>query len=79
MADWRLMGQERYLAGAQLSLRRYKAYREGWEHDHCAFCWAKFSEAEDDLNEGYATPDEYHWVCTRCYLDFKDKFEWTLV
>lgn len=28
------------------------------------------------LHEGYATDDNYHWVCTKCFNDFKDMFEW---
>jgi hypothetical protein len=63
--DSRLAGQERYLEGATLVKKPYRAWSEAWEHDHCAFCWAKFvdpdsSEArrarEDSqvLTEGYA-------------------------
>jgi len=40
--DWRLGGQDRYLKGVTLLRRAYTRYREGWDHDHCAFCWAKF-------------------------------------
>ncbi len=66
--DWRLRGQEDFLLGAELVLKRYRAYREDWEHDHCAFCWAKFMDPDfspehkrwvgehpDVLTEGYAT------------------------
>jgi hypothetical protein len=93
--DWRLTGQEAYLQGALFVRKPYRAYSEKWEHDHCAFCWAKFMdptfsaehrgqvEAEPEiLTEGYATTDEhrqgagYHWVCPRCYDDFKERFDW---
>ena len=30
------------------------------------------------LREGYATQDEYRWVCQTCFNDFKDLFEWTV-
>lgn len=76
MADWRLRGQEKYLKGATLSKQKYTAYREGWDHDHCAFCWAKFSEREGDLAEGYATSDRYRWICEACFKDFKSTFQW---
>lgn len=79
MNDWRLRGQEKYLAGVELSWKKYKPYREGWDHDHCAFCWRKFSTSEGDISEGYTTKDEYHWICKNCYEDFKDKFRWKLV
>ena len=42
--DWRLQGQEKYLQGATLLRKRYKAWSEDWEHDHCEFCWAKFMD-----------------------------------
>ena len=80
--DWRLSGQERYLQGAALIRKRYRAKSAEWEHDHCAFCWAKFP---DEATEGYATTAEhpqgadYHWVCERCFDDFADLFEWRVV
>jgi hypothetical protein len=70
--DWRLMGQERYLSGAQWVRKRYRAYSEAWEHDHCAFCQAKFMDPDfspehrrfieqhpEVLTEGYATTAEH--------------------
>jgi hypothetical protein len=30
----------------------------------------------DDLNDGYATKDQYHWVCKACYEDFRGQFRW---
>lgn len=68
--DWRRQGQERYLAGRTFVLRTYAPYREGWEHDHCEFCGHKFSLADGDLQRGYVTTDNYHWVCERCFQDF---------
>lgn len=70
--DWRLRGQERYLQGATLVRKRYRTYSDTWEHDHCAFCWAKFMDPElsaehrkqvaghpEILTEGYATTDAH--------------------
>ena len=81
MADWRLQGQERYLRGVALAKHRYKKPREDWDHDHCAFCWAKFMVGEypDALHLGYATEDDYHWICNQCYEDFREQFEWKVV
>jgi hypothetical protein len=77
--DWRLGGQERYLKGATLLKRTYRPYpkNHNWDHDHCAFCWAKFMVADDPkvLHEGYCTEDEKHWVCAKCFSDFKVAFE----
>ena len=81
--DWRLMGQERYLQGVALVWRRYRrpARNPNWDHDHCEFCGAKFmvEEHPDVLHEGYATLDDHRWICERCFLDFKDRFGWSLV
>ena len=78
--DWRLRGQKKYLCGITLQWKKYTQYRPGWDHDHCAFCWSEFSEADEPsiLKEGYATEDDYHWVCKQCYEDFKEMFQWKL-
>ena len=75
--DWRLQGQENYLKGVKLIARVYNAVK-GWDHDHCEFCGAKFSNNEGDLHQGYSTVDSYHWICKDCFNDFKDQFEWTI-
>ncbi len=76
MSDWRLQGQERFLKGVSLVKRQYHKYREGWDHDHCEFCRRKFSERPEDLHVGYATTDNYHWICKDCVGDFAQLFEW---
>jgi hypothetical protein len=78
--DWRLQGQEKYLSGVALHWKKWKKPREDWDHDHCAFCKAKFMEEKgpDILNEGYTTTDDYHWVCKTCFDDFKDMFHWVV-
>jgi hypothetical protein len=76
MSDWRLQGQENFLYGKPLKKRKYQIHRDGWEHDHCEFCGAKFSLKGNDLKEGFSTIDNYHWICTTCFDDFKDKFNW---
>lgn len=79
MDDWRLNGQEKYLAGIFL---KYISFSErsnkSNDHEHCAFCWEKISEYPDTLQEGYCTKDEYHWICKTCFADFKDKFYWKI-
>jgi hypothetical protein len=42
--DWRLHGQEKYLSGVPLTLKKYTKWSETWDHDHCEFCMAKFME-----------------------------------
>lgn len=75
--DWRYTGQDRYLARKQLKFSHFSSQIR--EHDHCEFCFTKFSENEGDLHEGYCTLDNYHWICPKCYDDFKNAFEWELV
>ena len=79
MNDWRLQGQEKYLKGLPLVKKRYEKYRDGWDHDHCEFCWRKFSERAEDLNVGYATDDNYHWICEQCFIDFNNMFQWKVL
>tara|TARA_Y100000768_G_scaffold388444_1_gene384398 strand:+ start:9526 stop:9894 length:369 start_codon:yes stop_codon:yes gene_type:complete len=76
--DWRLQGQEEYLKGVPLVFKKWRKPREEWDHDHCEFCWAKFAEFEgDDIHRsGFADEDNNHWVCEKCYNDFKVRFEW---
>ena len=71
--DWRRMGQEAYLPpGTAFVFKRYRAFSESWEHDHCALCSVKFMDpdvsaphrrqVEGDsavLTEGYATTAQH--------------------
>jgi hypothetical protein len=88
MSDWRLehLETQPYLRGVAFTRKRYSEYRPGWDHDHCAGCWAKFAEF-DDPNEpiehdGYATTADYSfgadyvWVCLKCFADFKAQMAW---
>jgi hypothetical protein len=81
--DWRLNNQEKYLKGITLVRRSYRQYAKNpnWDHDHCDFCWGKFSlkECEDSIREGYATVDDYYWICPTCFEDFKDMFNWKVI
>jgi hypothetical protein len=76
--DSRLTNQMLYLGAKALYWKSYKPYSEQWEHDHCSFCWEKFSLADEDLHEGYTTEDEYYWVCKPCFDDFKETFRWSV-
>ncbi len=76
--DWRLRNQEDYLLGKALYLRKWKPLKEEWDHDHCEFCWNKFSNLPDTLHEGYTTEDRCYWICPNCYNDFKIMFKWEI-
>jgi hypothetical protein len=78
------MGQEAYLQGRSLTLKIWRPYREGWEHDHCEFCQRHISvplasDDEDAVDRGYVTEDDYSWVCETCFADFHVQFGWSVV
>ena len=77
MEDWRLNGQETYLYKAKITRKKFKSCGF-YDHAHCDFCWDKISESEDDLQIGYCTADESHWICETCYNDFKKLFLWEI-
>ena len=77
--DWRLLrGQDSYLHGATLIKHPYKPSNPLNDHDHCEFCTRKFGNGKDDLKQGYSTEDNYTWICSQCYDDFKERFEWNV-
>ena len=80
MDDWRISGQDRYLAGAMFQFRSYETPRPGWDHDHCDFCWSKFCAEKngDCLNEGFVTLDGKHWVCRPCFEEFRNLFHFAV-
>ena len=78
MSDWRV-DLAKHTQGATLALKMYVRYSEGWDHDHCEACTEKFSETiPGALREGYATPDNYRWICPSCFNDLKEQMGWTL-
>lgn len=74
--DWRLTNQAKFLTGVKLVMRRYGSSDP--DHDHCVFCWNKFSKdgAGGALIEGYCTKDGKHWICESCFKDFSEMFDW---
>jgi hypothetical protein len=80
MTDQRLTNQQRYLTGVHLTLKPWFRVRPDWDHDHCAFCWAKFTDLElpNALREGYVTDDDQHWICAQCFEDFHVAFQWRI-
>ncbi len=75
--DWRLLNQEEYLFGVTLTHEIWRAKGRN-DHDHCAFCWAKFADFDGCLHEGWCTEDRYHWICDICYQDFRERFKWSV-
>jgi len=78
-----MQGQEGYLMGVTLIHRKYRQnpHNPNWNHDHCEYCGEIFSLFDDPehLKEGYTTEDDYRWICSTCFNDFKDDFEWKVI
>ena len=72
--DWRLLNQKEFLMNAKLKKTDYTKPSDKWDHDHCAFCWDKFSENNSDQHEGCCTTDKKYWICEECFNDFKKMF-----
>lgn len=81
--DWRYINGER-LKGKEFIFKEYKPINDDNDHDHCSFCWAKFSlTINDALKKGYQTilepitwegkkRNRDEWVCSDCFKDFQD-------
>lgn len=75
-----------YLRSQSFVRKPYKAYRPGWEHDHCVVCTVTFVElsihGDDIIHEGYAITsdyvhgDDYAWVCDECFAACKALMDW---
>lgn len=74
--DWRLIDQMDYLYKETVTYKYYEIRSESWDHDHCEFCTDKFDKPRQ---KGYATKDDYYWICETCYEDFKNMFQFQLV
>ena len=63
--------------------RRYRrnAKNPEWDHDHCEFCGARFmvEDHPGTLKQGYATEDDYRWICEACFADLQERFGWKVV
>lgn len=77
--DWRLLNQKEFLMNAKLIKTNYVKKSEKCDHDHCAFCWDKFSENGEDLTQGYCSADRKYWICEECFNDFKEMFKFTVI
>jgi hypothetical protein len=79
--DWRLRGQEKYLANVTLRLRPWSSEKQNWDHDHCSFCWMKIwqrATGPDETNVAYSTLDGRDWICAECFADFQSRFGWVV-
>jgi hypothetical protein len=80
--DWRVTNQSNYLTGSRFRWAVWWPYREGWDHDHCEFCFAEISDrlidGHTEVNVAWVTLDDYRWVCPKCFEHFRHRFRWTV-
>ena len=86
--DWRLKNLDmiKHLRGQSFVRKAYTEYRPGWDHDHCALCWAKLAEpgmaGDSIIHEGYAVTSDYEkgadyvWVCPECFALARAEMSW---
>ena len=67
---------EEKLQGVTLVYQSWKPADPQNDHDHCAFCWAKFAAYSGCLHGGYSTLDRHDWICESCFNDLKAHFQW---
>jgi len=44
-----------------------KLLPRGWDHEHCALCWAKIAEAPGQASAYFSDDD---WLCIECYRSY---------
>ena len=77
--DWRLTFQERYLGNEEVKKMEFTQEYAKTDHEHCCFCVTKFSEYPKDLHHGYVTKGGAVWICPKCFDDFNEMFNLTIV
>ena len=81
--DWRLRGQDEYMKDMKFRYTKFTADPGKSLHTHCEFCWHKFMENSQGIDDcssyGYSSLDGKYWVCSECFEDFKEVFNWKLI
>lgn len=81
--DWRLRGQNEYMANMKFHYTKFLPPHYGSLHTHCEFCWHKFMKKSEGIEDcssyGYCSSDGKYWVCEECFHDFKELFNWELI
>ena len=75
--DWRIDGMEKhfsYLNGRQFERTEFQP-TEGWDHEHCLFCWEKLNGPG---SQWYRAESGKDWICPVCFEDFRGRFGWTV-
>ncbi len=75
--DWRLTNQINYLYMLKLKKKHLKKLTEA-TMNIVNFALENLAKIRETYILVIASLDRYHWICDRCFGDFKDLFKWTL-
>ena len=50
--------------------QQYELVPDGWEHDHCPFCWATICDYPSEKFLAKAYTNGYDWVCPDCFATY---------
>lgn len=77
MNDWRYAGQDKGHLNAVWSWGNWRSDNPNNDHDHCEYCWAKFSaRGGDDLIQGWHDEGCQRWICDNCFQVFATHFQY---
>ncbi|MBL7214125.1 MAG: hypothetical protein ISS71_00440 [Phycisphaerae bacterium] len=54
-------------SGQDFDSEQFHIVEDGWDHDHCRFCWATFCDNENHEHFHEAYHLECGWVCPDCF------------
>jgi hypothetical protein len=77
--DWRLTHQENYLKGVMLIRRQWRRLNLAGTMTIAPFAGPEFGPSPGDIHEGWTTLTESHWICDRCFADFREQFRWRVL
>lgn len=63
-------GYENKYYGQEFDSSQFELIENGWDHDHCEFCFTTIDAhpREGVETEGYT--DGIHWICSECYRKY---------
>jgi len=51
--------------GQSYDTTKFSVIPDGWDHDHCEFCWSTISDRQDEINKAYTNGKK--WICPKCF------------
>ena len=54
-------------SGKKFDPEKFVLVENGWDHDHCRFCWATISDCDHKKCVHEAYDSNCGWICPDCY------------